>query len=181
MDCSEFDYDYLRVLLADNPASISRLNSDRTRFHAIIIPPGQISSDMSLEFQHLDFLNILSEFFQVGLEALSHKDLTGSESIIIPVDPEALQDDPADLLGMSTTGVHTRGQKATIPLSKMAVFEANGVSGFPDPDCLQHTGVPELLKDDRHVKLHGSLVTVGLDTANKVRMALRQRTQKLVK
>ena len=38
---------------------------------------------------------------------------------------------------------------------------------LPDPDCLQHPRVPELLQHHGHVKLHRALVIVWLQTPDK--------------
>ena len=67
----------------------------------------------------------------------------------------------------------------TLPVCEMLVLEPDGVSGFPDPDRLEHSGVSELLEDDGHVELHRALVAVRLHATDEPRVAIAHRSQKL--
>ena len=68
---------------------------------------------------------------------------------------------------------------ALVPVCKVLVLQPDRVSGFSDPDRLQHSGVPELLENDRHVELHWALVAVGLDAPDEPRVAVAHRCQEL--
>ena len=68
---------------------------------------------------------------------------------------------------------------ALVPVCKVLVLQPDRVSGFSDPDRLQHSGVPELLENDRHVELHRALVAVGLDAPDEPRVAVAHRSQEL--
>ena len=66
-----------------------------------------------------------------------------------------------------------------LPVCKVLVLQPDRVPGLPDPDGLQHSGVAELLQDDGHVELHGTLVAVGLDASDEPRVAVAHRCEEL--
>ena len=54
-------------------------------------------------------------------------------------------------------------------------FKKNNITNFADFDGFQHSHVSQLFQNQRHIKFHWSLVTIGFDTSHKVGMALRHQ------
>ena len=57
--------------------------------------------------------------------------------------------------------------------------QADIETSLADADRFQHSGVPELLENDRHVELHRALVAVGLDAPDEPRVAVAHRCLEL--
>lgn len=65
--------------------------------------------------------------------------------------------------------------KIPVPLHELDKFHSNGITGLPYSNGFEHSAIPQLFQDNRHIELHRSFVVVRFDATHEPGIAPRHK------